>query len=219
MRRQPVAREHLLDRARAELLAIERLPRAEPARAADRVQSSEEPAEPLAILARAELGPAPAAPLGQREPIALVLVQRLARVLDRRHDRNLLRRELERELVLLLDRGVRPATRPIELRHDEPLGHTDLVHAVLVAREPEDAARALVAEGLGRADDDVGRQVLVRHLFLVRRFRTSAAAAFTCQRVIPRATTATDSTAFHWLRASNRCSMIGNGVLIQGAMQ
>src|SRR5690554_636129 len=81
----------------------------------------------------------------------------------RRHDRKVLRRELERELVLLENRVGGPAARAIKLGDDESVRDADLIHPVLVAREPQDAARAFETAAFDRVDDDVGRQVLVRN--------------------------------------------------------
>src|SRR5688572_8751299 len=78
MRRQPIALEHLLGGTRPHFLAIQRGPLGEPARRADRVNTPEEPTEPLAILGGAELGPAPASALVDREAIAVALVQAIA---------------------------------------------------------------------------------------------------------------------------------------------
>src|SRR4051812_45717458 len=75
MRRQPVALEHVLGGALAHLLAIERWPLREAARRADGVDAAQEPAEPFSIRARAELRPAPAAPLVHGEAVAVLLVQ------------------------------------------------------------------------------------------------------------------------------------------------
>ena len=140
------------------------------------MDAAEKPAEPLAVLARAELGPAPAAPLVDGEPVAVALAQALAVVDERRHDGDVLRRELERELVLLEDRVRRPAPGPVELHDDESAVDSDLIDAVLVARKPEDAARRLEAVALDGVDDDVGRQVLVRDgVAHLRASRSSAA--------------------------------------------
>src|SRR5690349_10199325 len=104
MRRQPVALEHVLGGALSHLLAIERRPLREAARRADGVDAAQEPAEPFAIFARAELGPAPAAPLVNRKAVAVLLVQARAVMHERRHDGDVLPGELERELVLLENR-------------------------------------------------------------------------------------------------------------------
>src|SRR6185503_10674489 len=161
MRWQPVALEHVQCSAGTHLLAIEGRPLREAARRADGVDTAEKPSEPFAVLARAELGPAAPAPLVDGEPVAVLLVQAVAVVDDGRHDGNVLRRELERKVVLLENRIRRPAPRSVELHDDEPLVDADLIDAVLVAREPEDAARRLEAVALDGARDDVGRQVLV----------------------------------------------------------
>ena len=140
---------------------------------------AQEAAEPFAVLARAELGPAAAAPLVDGEPVAVVLVQALAVVDERRHDGNVLRRELEREVVLLEDRVGRPAAGPVELRDNEAFRRADLIDAVLVAREAEDAARRLEAVALDGVDDDVGRQALVGNGVAHARASRSSAAAST----------------------------------------
>ena len=64
--------------------------------------------------------------------------------------------------MLLEDRVVGPTAGAVELGYDEAVGRADLIDAVLVAREPEDAARALEAAALDGRHDDVGREVLVR---------------------------------------------------------
>src|SRR4029453_5118772 len=96
------------------------------------MNATEKAAHPLALGARAELGPAAAAPLEHGEAEAFVLEQRAAFMPHGRHDRNLRGRELEREAVLLGDRRRAPALRPIEL-HDQRRAalQADLVDAIL----------------------------------------------------------------------------------------
>src|SRR5262249_41943005 len=110
------------------------------------------------------------------------LVQRLAVVHERRDDRYFLTGELERERVLLADRIAAPAPGTIELRDHEAAActrpiHTYLIDAVLVAREPEDAAARLEADPLDGGRDHVGRESLVWDLVARRAARRLAAFA------------------------------------------
>jgi hypothetical protein len=112
---------------------------------------------------RAELRPAAAAALEHREAETLVFEQRAAVLHERRHDRDLRGRELEREAVLLGDRRGTPALRPVKLRDQRrAVLDADLVHAVLVAVQRKDAPVGDVTERLHRRDDDVGREAVVR---------------------------------------------------------
>src|SRR5690606_21583422 len=155
--------------ARLDRLAAERVRRqhravTKAARRTERVDAADDPAHVHALLGRRELGPPPAAPLEQREAITRVLVQRLAAEHERRHDRHVALREVERELVLLEDRVVRPAPGAIELRHHEAVADTDLIHAVLVARERDDAAVAFEADALHRLENEVRAQPCIGQL-------------------------------------------------------
>src|SRR5690606_18440714 len=116
------------------------------------------------LVGRRELRPAPSAPLEEREAIAVVLVQRLAFEHERGHDRHVALGEIEGEAMLLENRVVRPAPRPVELSDDEAVADADLIDAVLVARERDDAAVALEADALDRLENDIGTQAGVRQL-------------------------------------------------------
>ena len=130
---------------------------------ADEMNAAEKAAHPFALGARAELRPAPAAPLEHREAETVVLEQRAALLHERRHDRNLCGRELEREAVLLGDRRGAPALRPVKLGDQRRAAlDADLVDAILVTVQREDAAVRHIAERLHRRDDDVGRETVVR---------------------------------------------------------
>ncbi len=108
---------------------------------ADEMNAAEKAAHPFALGARAELRPAPAAPLEHGEAETVVLEQRAALLNERRHDRNLRGRELEREAVLLGDRGGAPALRPVKLGDQRRAAlDADLVDAILVTVQREDAA-------------------------------------------------------------------------------
>ena len=136
---------------------------AELPRPPDRVDARQESPHPLPLVLRPELRPVPALPRIDRVAKAVRLVQRaVADDLGRNH-RHLGRRKLERESVLLEDRGRRPASRPVELdHHRRRVLAPDLVHAVLVAVQRQHAPVAAVADGLDGLDHDVRRQRGVR---------------------------------------------------------
>ena len=163
MRRNPVAVEQIVARILPEPLDVDAAAMAKALPPADQMNAAEEAAHPLALGARAELGPAAAAALEHREAETLVFEQRAAVLHERRHDRNLRGRELQREAVLLGDRRGTPALRPVKLRDQRRAAlDADLVHAVLVAVQRKDAPVGDVAERLHRRDDDVGREAVVR---------------------------------------------------------
>src|SRR5690606_32433686 len=157
-RRNEAARLERLDRIAAERARRQRRAMAEAGRRAERMHAADDPAHVDALLGRRKLGPAPAAPLEQREPVALVLVQRFAADHERRHDWDVAVRKVEREAVLLEDRFARPAAGPVELRDDEAVADTDLIDAILVARKRDDAAVALEADALDGLEYHFGAQ-------------------------------------------------------------
>ncbi len=129
---------------------------------AHRVDAGEEAAEPLQHRRAVELRRAAAAARIHGETEPGVLVQRAAPVGQRRDHRDLALGQLGDERVLLEDRGVAPALRAVELGDDRGLVVApDLVDAVLVAAERQQAAVAAHAHGVEGVEHDVGRQRVV----------------------------------------------------------
>ena len=138
------------------------------------MDAPEEATHPFALVLRAEFGPLPAAAREEREAEARMVQQRAcvpvasefagpARKHHRRDDRNLGGRQLQREVVLLENRLVAPASRPVELRDDRLAAlDADLVDAVLVAAERKDPPIAQQAGGIDRIEDHVRRQPVER---------------------------------------------------------
>ena len=143
---------------------LRRKPRAmlEPARRTDGVDATEEATDPLAIILCSKLRPLPAAARVDREPESTedrhgpFAELFLRRQVERRDDRNLRRRQLARKRVLLGDRQVGPAPRPVEL-HDDRIGvlETHLEYAVFVAAERENPAVARKSCGFDRIHDQI----------------------------------------------------------------
>jgi hypothetical protein len=104
----------------------------------------------------------PADPRADRETELAVAVQARPAMAQRRDDRDVAGRQLEGEAMLLQDRRVAPAPRPVELDHDGPVVlEADLVDAVLVAVQGQQPAVAAQPEALHRVEDVVRLQVLV----------------------------------------------------------
>jgi hypothetical protein len=101
----------------------------------------------MAVILVAELGPLPASPridckaeAGEDRDRAFAEFPANLK-LERRDDRNLGCREFAREGMLLRDRRIAPAPRPVELHDDRIcLLEPHLEHAVLIAAERENAA-------------------------------------------------------------------------------
>src|SRR5690606_15263837 len=159
----PAELEQVVARLEAHPVHVDLAAMLKTAAAPDHVDATEETTHPLALLARAELRPAPAPTPIQGEAEPFELEQRQPGAHQRRLHGNLCVGELEREAVLLADRGVAPAPRPIELR-DERLALLDahLVHAVLIAVERQNPPVREPALGLHGRNDHVRREPLVR---------------------------------------------------------
>ena len=126
--------------------------------AAHRVDAAQESAHPLPIAADPQLRPAAAAAWKQGVAKPAMNMQRYAVSKQRRHDRNLLRRQFTGKRVLLANRGIRPAGRPIEFC-DQRLAFLDpdLIHPIFVAIERQNPAVATVAQRLDCVQDGLGR--------------------------------------------------------------
>ena len=87
-------------------------------------------------------------------------VQRLALSQQRRHHRNFLRRQFAGEGVLLADRRIAPAPRPVELGdHRRAVLDADLIHPVFVAVERQHPAVAAKSHRLDRIQHGLGREL------------------------------------------------------------
>ena len=134
----------------------------EAARGAERVDAPQEAPDPLAVVLGTELRPLPAATRVDGEAEAVVRRDRpiaelaAGRQLERRDHGNFRRRERAREVVLLGDRFVAPAARPVEL-DDDRLGvfDADLEYAVFVAAERQDTPVAGEVRGLDGVDHGI----------------------------------------------------------------
>src|SRR5262245_40159512 len=176
--RDEIVLEQPVARLAAEAGGIERRPTRERPCRPDRVDATDETADPLQRVGIVELRHAPAAPRIDREAEAAGLVQRLPGEYERRDDRNLALGELERERVLLVDLSVGPARRAVELGdHDGPVFEIDLVHAVFVAVQREEAPVAAHAGRLERVEHGIGREVRIGVPAHRRPRRYSASAA------------------------------------------
>ena len=78
------------------------------------MNTAQKTADPFEHRGVVQLGCAASAPGVDREAEPRMLEQRAAVVRERRHHRNLLRRELEREGMLLVDLRIAPARRAVE---------------------------------------------------------------------------------------------------------
>jgi hypothetical protein len=81
---------------------------------------------------------------------------------ERRHDRHFAR-QFEREGVFLEDLRVAPSAGPVKLRHhDRALVLPDLVDAVLVTVQRQQAAIGTQPGGLDRVKQVLGSEVVIR---------------------------------------------------------
>ena len=131
-----------------------------------RVDAADEAPQPQQIVRVVQVGPAPAAARKQREAKTGVVMQGFAVfVAQRRHHGDLPFRQLQAEGVLLADRLVGPAARPVELGDDEAtVFEADLVDPVFIAVEGVEMAVATQAGALHRIEDAVGVQFLIDEL-------------------------------------------------------
>jgi ribonucleoside-diphosphate reductase alpha chain len=105
------------------------------------MDAADEAAHPLQRLAPLEFRHAAAVPRVEGEAEAGVAVQRGARQGQRRHHRDFARRQVQGEVVFLLDRRVAPARRTVELGDQRRrVLDADLIDAVLVAVQRQQAA-------------------------------------------------------------------------------
>src|SRR4029077_12213442 len=155
---QELAREHLCARFPAEALHTDRRPRAEWPRGADLVQPCNAAPEELPRLGGIKLGRAAVHP-GKRGEAELPIPQQRCAADDKRWgDRQLRGGELGGELVLLADLRIAPAPRTVELEHQLPFAHAELIHAIFVAVEREQPPIGLESEGGGGIQHHLGRQ-------------------------------------------------------------
>ena len=180
----PVAFEQLAKRRVAEAFDRELGAMLEQPDRARRMYPAEETAEPLPVVFGREFRPASAAPLEDGEPVTGMRVQRLAVEAKRRHDRDLLRRELERKGMLLENRLVGPAARPVELGDDEAVFGSDLEDAVFVAVEREQAARDRNPDRFHRIENPVRGEIGVRHRIRHAGIIQNGTAARWCQTLV-----------------------------------
>ncbi|MNY26103.1 hypothetical protein D3C86_1599310 [compost metagenome] len=143
----------------AEVLHLQGFAVGEGAQRADRMQTAEQLAEAIELLQIARLRCAAAAPREQGEAKAGVLEQGFAVAHQWRHHRHLALGQLEGEAVLLANRRVGPALRPVELGDQRRFVlDAHLVDAVLVAVECQYARIAEVAKALHGIQHQVGGQ-------------------------------------------------------------
>ncbi|MNI65455.1 hypothetical protein D3C73_1209660 [compost metagenome] len=123
---------------------------------ADRMQAPEQLAQAIELVEVARLRCSAATAGEQGETETVVFVQGFTVVDQRRHDRHLAVGEFGGELVLFQNRFVAPALRPVELG-DQRLGvfDTDLIDAVLVAVERQDARVAEKADAFDGIEHEV----------------------------------------------------------------
>lgn len=154
--------EHVVHALDAEVLHVDCRPMAEWATETHRVHAREHAAHGDQHLAPVEIGRAAAAPRKQREMEISRVAQAAAwLVAERRNHRQALAREIEGELVLLAQRRVGPAQRAVELR-DQRLAvlDADLVDAILIAVQRQQATVGDEALALDRRQDEVRREGL-----------------------------------------------------------
>src|SRR5688500_1345422 len=108
MLRNPAFRKQVLQRLFAQTPDLDALAMTKAFLRADHMNAAEETAHPFALGGRAELGPATAAPLEQRESKTFIFEQRARIAHQRRHDRNLGGGQLERKAMLFVNRRLTP---------------------------------------------------------------------------------------------------------------
>ena len=168
IRGNPARGQQIVARLLAEACDVQRRPvRERPHRAHD-VDAADEPTDPLEHLRVVEFRHPPPAAGIDREPEALVLVQRSPEKLLGSDHGNLAFGELPGEFVLLEDRGVRPSTRPVELRHHgRPVLEVDLIDAVLVAVQREEPTVPPQTHAFERVEHAVRGESGVRRRFSI----------------------------------------------------
>ena len=88
--------------------------------------------------------------------------ERVPREFERRHDRDFVLGQLERERVFLEDLPVAPSAGPVELRHhDRAVVLPDLVDAVLVTVQREQPSIGTQPGGLDRVEQVFGSEVVI----------------------------------------------------------
>ena len=129
---------------------------------ADAVDARQQAADDGKIVLVVQLRRTAAATGKQAETMVAEGVQSLLALVDERgHHRQFLFQQFSTEGMLFEDLRVAPATRAIELGDQRvAVFDADLINAVLVGVEGQDAAIAAMAQGLDRVHDEVRRQVL-----------------------------------------------------------
>ena len=118
---------------------------------ADRVYTAEKAPDPLPVVGRRKLRPTPAAARKDRIAKPPMKVQSGSVSHQRRDHRNLLRRQLRREGMLLGNGGVAPTAGPIKLGdHRIAVLDSDLVDPILIAVESQSASVAAIPKDLER---------------------------------------------------------------------
>jgi hypothetical protein len=162
VRRDPAVVQQPVPRRPAEPVDVDARPVPERDRAPYHVQAPEKTAQGSTLLGGPEFRPASATGAINGEAIPVGPQQRLALDFDRRHHRDIPFRELQRKRVLLQYGLVAPASGPVELDDDGPrILHADLVDAVLVAVERQQAPVGHETGLLDRREDRLGLQVFV----------------------------------------------------------
>ena len=158
------------------------------------MNAGQETADPFQGSGVAQLRRPSAAAREHGKAVAGEVVQRAPVDAGGRHDRNLLLRQLFHEGVFLEDGGLAPAPWPVELDdHRRSLFQADLVDAVLVAVERQQAAVAVQADALDGLQHRVRVEPCVRMGLLVR---------FSRQILHPRIVRATQvfyALGLHWV--------------------
>src|SRR5450830_53404 len=127
---------------------------------ADRMDTADEAPQPFQRVGVVEFGRTTAMPGEGSKTKALKLLQ--AASVGKLHggnDRDFLLDQLVDESMLFEDRGVAPALRTIELRHQRrPLFHADLIDPILVAVERQQTPIAIQADAIECIEHGVRRQ-------------------------------------------------------------
>src|SRR3954464_13391417 len=156
MRGNPALIEEVIPGIEPHSLNTQLIPKAKTLTAPHHVHSPKKAPHPFAFRTRTQLRPTPASPFENSESETFVLEQRLSLADMWRHHRNFGGSQLECKTVFFVDCVHRPAIRPVELHDDwRSAFESDLVDAVFVTVEREDATIRNTAQRFDTFNDDV----------------------------------------------------------------